>query len=238
MDHPTDRTIIISGASGNLGVAIARKFQETGARLVLLDRSPGRLQKLFPDLVDARDHYLADGVDANDAAGVQGVVQAAADRFGTIDVLVNTIGGYRGGNPVHETSEETWDFLFQLNTRPAFILSRAVVPYMLENGAGKIIHVAARAGVQGGAGMAAYSAAKSAVIRFTEGLAAELKERTINVNCILPGRIDTPQNRQEMPNADYSRWVTPEAIADVVVFLASEAARGIHGAAIQVYGRS
>jgi NAD(P)-dependent dehydrogenase (short-subunit alcohol dehydrogenase family) len=238
MDRFGDRTVIISGASGNLGVAIARKFLETGVRLILLDRSPGRLQRLFPDLVDSRDHYLADGVDANDAAGVQEVIQSAADRFGTIDVLVNTIGGYRGGNPVHETSEETWDFLFQLNTRPAFILSRAVIPYMLDHGSGKIIHVAARAGVQGGAGMAAYSAAKSGVIRFTEGLAADLKPHPINVNCILPGRIDTPQNRQEMPDADYSRWVTPEAIAEVIVFLASEAARGIHGAAIPVYGKS
>ncbi|HJW90295.1 MAG TPA: SDR family NAD(P)-dependent oxidoreductase [Anaerolineales bacterium] len=233
-----DHTVVISGASGNLGVAIARKFQENGAHLVLVDRSPGRLQKIFPDLVDSREHFLADGVDANDATGVQQALHSAVDRFEAINVLVNTIGGYRGGNPTHETSEETWDFIFQLNTRPAFILSRAVVPLMLENGSGKIIHIAARAGVQGGAGMAPYSAAKSGVIRLTEGLAAELKEYGINVNCILPGRIDTPQNRLEMPGADYSRWVTPEVIADVVLFLASEAARGVNGAAIPVYGKS
>jgi NAD(P)-dependent dehydrogenase (short-subunit alcohol dehydrogenase family) len=109
---------------------------------------------------------------------------------------------------------------------------------MLERGSGRIVHVAARAGLSGGANMAAYSASKSALIRLVESLSAELRHKGINVNCVLPGTLDTPQNRQEMPNADYSKWVPVEALADVIAFLASDAARAVTGAAIPVYGRS
>jgi NAD(P)-dependent dehydrogenase (short-subunit alcohol dehydrogenase family) len=164
------------------------------------------------------------------------MVAQALERFGRIDVLANTVGGFRAGTPVHETSLEAWDFMLGLNARTALIISRAVVPVMLKQQQGKIIHVASRAALQGRARSAAYSVSKSAVLRLTESMAAELKREGIHVNCVLPGTIDTPQNRQDMPNADFSRWVTPEAIADVVLFLASEAARAIHGAAIPVYG--
>jgi NAD(P)-dependent dehydrogenase (short-subunit alcohol dehydrogenase family) len=109
---------------------------------------------------------------------------------------------------------------------------------MLEHGSGKIINMAARPGLEGKAGMAAYSASKSAVLRFTESMAAELKSQGINVNCVIPGTIDTPQNRESTPDADFSTWVTPESLADVIQFLSSEAARDVHGAAIPVYGRS
>ena len=109
---------------------------------------------------------------------------------------------------------------------------------MLDQGSGKIINVAARPGIEGQAGMAAYSAAKSAVIRLTESMAAELKDHGVNVNCIIPGTIDTPPNREAMPKADYTTWVTPESLADVIQFLASAAARDVHGAAVPVYGRS
>jgi len=128
--------------------------------------------------------------------------------------------------------------MYTLNARTAFIISRAVVPAMLEQHYGKIIHVAARAGMQAGKNASAYGAAKGAVVRLTESLAAELKTHGINANCILPGIIDTPQNREAMPKADFSTWVSPEDIAKVVLFLASDAARPIHGAAIPVYGLS
>jgi NAD(P)-dependent dehydrogenase (short-subunit alcohol dehydrogenase family) len=126
--------------------------------------------------------------------------------------------------------------MLDLNARTAFVVSRAVIPGMRERGQGKIIHVASRAALKGSAKAAAYSASKSALIRLTESLAAELKRDGINVNCVLPGTIDTPQNRASMPKADRSRWVAPEAIADVILFLASDAARAIHGAALPVYG--
>ncbi len=234
----TDRIVMIAGPSGTLGQAVVRDFEAAGARLVLLDRAPDRLPGLFPDLAATTAHLLLGAVDATDAAAVEAAVQQAVERMGRVDVLVNTVGGYRAGTPVHETPVETWDFMLNLNARPAFVLSRAVVPVMLAQGGGKIVHVAARAALKGGAKAAAYSASKSAVVRLVESLAAELRRKHINVNCVLPGIIDTPQNRQAMPQADYSRWVPPEAIADVILFLASDAAWPVNGAAVPVYGQS
>jgi NAD(P)-dependent dehydrogenase (short-subunit alcohol dehydrogenase family) len=228
--------VMITGAAGNLGQALARAFLAAGAHLALIDRSPDRLPGLFPALTTSPDHLLLGGVDANDASSVEGAVRAVLERFGRIDVLVNTVGGYAGGAPVHETPLESWDFMLALNARTAFILSRAVVPAMRAQRSGKIVHVASRAGFQGSGKAAAYSASKAALMRLVESLAAELKQEGINVNCVVPSTIDTPQNRQSMPKADPGRWVSPEALADVILFLASDAARVVHGAAIPAYG--
>lgn len=179
---------------------------------------------------------LATSVDLTQQAAVQGMVVRALERYGRIEVLVNTVGGYRGGTPAHETSLQDWEYMLDLNARTALIISQAVVPVMLNQGYGKIVHFGSRAALQGSARAAAYSASKSAVVRLTESLAAAVKRQGVNVNCVLPGTIDTPQNREEMPNADQSRWVAPEALADVILFLTSDAARAIHGAAVPVYG--
>ena len=165
------------------------------------------------------------------------MAQAACERFGRIDALVNTVGGYRGGKPVHEMDLADWDFLFGVNLRTTLLCSRAVIPQMLRQGGGRIVNVASRDGLVGSAGYSAYSASKSAVLRLTESLAAELKNSNINVNCIMPGTIDTPQNRKAIPNGDFSKWVEPEAIAEVILFLISDAARAINGAAVPVYGK-
>lgn len=231
------RVVMVAGAAGNLGEAVARAFAEAGARLVLLDRGADRLAALYPDLARAEDHLLLPGVDAADDASVSAAVRVALERMGRIDVLANTVGGWRGGTAAHETPPETWDQLHDLNARTAFVLSRAVVPAMLEQGSGKIVHTAARAALAGSARSAAYSASKAAVVRLVESLAAELGPRGINVNCVLPGTIDTPQNRAAMPKSDPTRWVPPGDIAQVFLFLASDAAWPINGAAIPVYGR-
>jgi NAD(P)-dependent dehydrogenase (short-subunit alcohol dehydrogenase family) len=236
MNSLEDRAVIVTGAAGNLGQAVARAFHTAQARLVLVDRAQDRLPALFPEWASASRHLLATCVDLGSPDAVQAMVEQAVDRFGRIDVLVNTVGGYRGGTPVHETSIEMWDGMLDLNARTAFVVSRAVIPTMRRQGYGKIIHTASRAALKGGSGAAAYSASKAALVRLTESLSAELKRSGINVNCVLPGTIDTPQNRESMPTADHSRWVTPEAIADVICFLASDAARAIHGASIPVYG--
>ncbi|MFC2037937.1 SDR family oxidoreductase, partial [Chloroflexota bacterium] len=136
------------------------------------------------------------------------------------------------------TSLQTWDSMLNLNARTVFIVSRAVVPGMLQQGQGKIVNVAARVALKGGRNSGAYGVSKSAVLRLTESMSAELRDRGINVNCVLPGTIDTPQNREDMPKADHSRWVPPEALADVILFLASDAARAVNGAAVPAYGRS
>jgi NAD(P)-dependent dehydrogenase (short-subunit alcohol dehydrogenase family) len=234
----SDRVVMVSGASGNLGQAVARAFLSAGASLALLDRVPARLQGLFPELTGSSDHMLLGSVDATDPDSVDSAVQAAVAHFGRLDVLANTVGGYRAGTPVHQTSLETWDFMLNLNARTAFVLSRAVLPPMLERGSGKIVHVSARAALKGGGKAAAYSISKSGIVRLVESLSAEVRQQGINVNCILPGTIDTPQNREAMPKADHGRWVPPEALADVILFLASDAARAVTGAAVPVYGRS
>jgi NAD(P)-dependent dehydrogenase (short-subunit alcohol dehydrogenase family) len=234
----SDQVALVTGASGNLGGGVAQALQRAGARLVLFDRSSGKLAGLFPLLAGSERHLLADGVDATDAEAMARLAESAAGRFGRIDILVNTVGGYRAGTPLHETPLETWDFMMSLNARTVWNGCRAVIPYMIENGGGKIVSVAARAALAGTANAAAYNASKSAVVRLTESMAAELKEHNINVNCVLPSAIDTPQNRQATPNADFSKWIAVEDLASVILFLCSDAARAIQGAAIPVYGRS
>jgi NAD(P)-dependent dehydrogenase (short-subunit alcohol dehydrogenase family) len=232
------KIVMVTGAAGNLGRAVTAAFEAAGANLALVDRGEQRLRQAFPHIIDSPDHFLGNCADLTDPDAVEAVVSNTIERFARIDVLVNTVGGFRAGTALHETPLETWDFLLNLNARSVYIASRSVIPHMLKHRWGKIISLAARPGLQGRANMAAYSASKSAVIRLTESMAAELRDSGINVNCILPGTIDTPQNREAMPDADHSRWVKPEALADVILFLASDAARDVHGAALPVYGRS
>jgi NAD(P)-dependent dehydrogenase (short-subunit alcohol dehydrogenase family) len=234
----TEKVVMITGAVGNLGLATAKAFQQGGHRTVLVDRSLDRLQKAYSDLVACPQHLLAGGVDLSSPDSVQKLLADATNRFGSVDVLVNTVGAWGGGKPVHEEDLATWDFLLNVNLRTALHCCRAVIPQMINQGHGKIINVASRDGLAGTAGYAAYSVSKSAVLRLTEALADELKNSNINVNCIMPGTIDTPQNRAAIPYADFSKWVEPSALADVILFLASDAARAINGAAIPVYGRA
>ena len=238
MSDFTNRVVMITGASGNLGSATGRAFLAAGAKLALVDRHEELLLQTFPELINEPDCFMSDCADLTAPEDVNQVVTAAIDYFDRVDVLVNTVGGYRAGMPVHETPIDTWDFMINLNARTVFITTQCLVPHMLRQGSGKIIHLAARPGLTGVANASAYSASKAAVIRLVESASAEVKGQGINVNCILPGTIDTPQNREALPDADYSRWVTPESMADVIMFLASDAARDVHGAAIPVYGLS
>jgi NAD(P)-dependent dehydrogenase (short-subunit alcohol dehydrogenase family) len=230
-----EQVIIVTGASGNLGAATARAFQQRGFKTVLVDRSSDRLAKVFPD--PGQDRLLAGGIDLTSHAAMDRLVSDVVNRFGRIDVLVNTVGAWRGGKAVHEASLDDWDFLFEANLRSTLVACRAVAPQMIQQRSGRIINVASRDALKGSAGYAAYSASKSAVIRLTESLADELKTFDITANCILPSTIDTPQNRAAIPKADFSKWVEPAALADVILFLASDAARAVTGAALPVYGK-
>jgi NAD(P)-dependent dehydrogenase (short-subunit alcohol dehydrogenase family) len=233
----SDKVVIVTGSVGNLGLATVRACQEAGAKTVLVDRSNDRLRENFPDLVDSPDHLFAGGVDLTNPDSLSHMVHSAVDQFGRIDALVNTVGGYRGGKPVHEMDLADWDFLFDVNVRTTLLCCRAVIPQMLRQGSGRIVNVGSRDGLMGSGGYSAYSASKSAVLRLTESVAAELKQSNINVNCILPGTIDTPQNRKAVANGDFSKWVEPEAIAGVILFLISDLSRAITGAAIPVFGK-
>jgi NAD(P)-dependent dehydrogenase (short-subunit alcohol dehydrogenase family) len=229
-----NRTVMVTGAGGNLGKAVAAAFAERGARLVLVARHQEALSAAFGALKDAA-LIPADLLDRGQA---QAAVGAAVQRFGRVDVLCHLAGGFRMGEAVHETADSTWNFLFGINARTLVNIAQAMVPHMIESGGGKIVNVGAYAAQQGAAQMGAYCAAKSSVIRLTEAMSAELKEKNINVNCVLPTIIDTPENRAAMPDADPARWVAPQALAEVIVFLASDAAGALHGAAIPVTGLS
>ncbi|HEV7732641.1 MAG TPA: SDR family NAD(P)-dependent oxidoreductase [Candidatus Binatia bacterium] len=227
--------VLVTGAAGNLGRAVASAFAGRGAALVLLDQRRDLLEKTFGAEDDRRVFAPTDLLDQSQ---MNATAAAAVARFGRIDVLCNLAGGFRMGEAVHETSDDTWTFLFDINTRTLLHTVRAVVPHMLAGGGGRIVNVGSAAALHGVGQMGAYTAAKSAVIRLTEAMAAELRERNVNVNCVLPTVIDTPVNRAAMPDADPSRWVSPDDLANVILFLASPAARAIHGAALPVSGLS
>ena len=228
--------VMITGAAGNLGSAAAAVFREQNARLALFDHHEDRLPKLYPDLANSPDHYLAVSVDLTDFDQVKEAVRKVLDKLGRIDVLVNTVGGFTMGSRVHEMDSSTWERMMNLNVQTLLNTAQAVLPQMRENKSGKMINIGARPSLEGKPKMAPYSVAKAGVLRLTESMAAENKSLGINVNCVIPGTIDTPENREAMPDADFDRWVKPESLARVISFLASPDARDIHGAAIPVYG--
>lgn len=230
------KVALITGPAGNLGTAVVERFAAEGISLILLDRHQDRLRNIYPQFEKSNDHLLISSVDLTDSSTVKSAVQKAVDHFGRIDILVHTTGGFKMGEKVHETTGKTWDGMMNLNVRTLLNITNAVVPLMLKQQKGKIITIGARPALAGKARMGSYSAAKTAVLRLTESMSAELRSQGINVNCILPGTIDTPDNREAMPDADPSKWVTPDSLAEVILFLSSEAARDIHGAAIPVYG--
>jgi len=236
--HDFSGTVVaVTGAAGNLGRAVAKAFARRGATVALLDLNEQGILAAMNDLPEGTNAQ-AFVINLLESSSVDSAVQAVLGAFGRIDVLANIAGGSTMGPLLQDTDDKPWDFMLNLNARSVFYASRAVIPGMLENGGGRIINVSARVVNEGKARMGPYCASKAAVKSLTESMAAENKYDNINVNCILPGTMDTPQNRNNMPNADHEKWVPPAAVADVVLFLASDAARCISGAAIPVYGQS
>lgn len=227
------RIALITGAAGNLGRAVAATFASAGAGRVLLGRDEPSLRSAY-GTGDARTMLV--GADLMDADSVSVAVGQALARFGRIDILCNLAGGFDMGPPVHQTPDDLWERMLNVNMRTVLNTARAVVPGMIAARYGKIVNVGAASALAGKPNMGAYTAAKSAVIRLTESMSAELRDKDINVNCVLPSIIDTPENRAAMSKADPSRWVSPGALAEVIVFLASDKASAIHGAAIPVTG--
>ncbi len=222
MSEFKDRRVVVTGTAGVLGEAVARAFHDAGAAVIGIDiaAQDAPWTTIVADLIDPA------------AAG------AAIRDAGDVAVLANIAGGFTMGDAIADTADETWDFMMNLNARTVLNTCRAVVPGMVARGAGKIINIGARGGLHGAAAMGAYVASKSVVIRLTETLAEELKHQGINVNCILPSIIDTPRNRADMPGAKFQHWVPPGDVAAVVTFLASSAAKSIHGASIPVVALS
>lgn len=236
-DTTERQVVLITGASGNLGRAVARAFAQSGATLALTDRDSERLGTLRAELGLSPERCVVHAADITDLNATVDLCQAVAAHLWRIDVVVHTAGGFTMG-AVHDTPTETWNLMMDLNAKSAFNLAHGVVPLMRKQQSGRIIFIGSRASLAGGAGVGVYAAAKGALLRLTESMAAELRELHINVNAVLPSIIDTPQNRQAMPGSDPSTWVSTDSLAEVILFLASPAARDISGAGIPVFGRA
>lgn len=223
--------MVVTGAFGALGRALVGSATAAGWRVAALDQSaPADGQALVgpSGLAEA-------GVDLSDPAAAQAAMGKVRDRLGRIDALANIAGAFRW-ETLAEGDPATWEFLFRVNLQTAVNASRAALPHLVASGAGAIVNIGAGAALKAGAGMGAYAASKSGVHRLTESLAEEMKGK-VRVNAVLPSIIDTAANRKDMPDADFQAWVTPAEIADTIVFLVSDQARGVTGALIPVSGR-
>lgn len=230
----SERVVVVTGAYGALGSAVALAAAERGARVALVDfgtQPPaGLVEACGPQAM------ALGGVDLTDAVAASAAIDAVADRFGGVDALLNIAGGFRW-ETLEAGSWESWHTLFRMNVLTAANASRAAIPHLRRSAAGRIVNVGANGAVKASMGMGAYAASKAGVHKLTEALAEELKADGVTVNAVLPSIIDTPANRADMPDADFSTWVTPAELAAVMLFLASEEASAVTGALLPVTGR-
>jgi NAD(P)-dependent dehydrogenase (short-subunit alcohol dehydrogenase family) len=227
------KVVVISGAFGNLGRVVAEEAARRGASVVALDHSreppAGLAEKMGPHC------SMVGGVDLTIAEEAHRAMVAIKAAQGRIDALINIAGGFRW-ETIESGDAATWDFLYALNVKTALNASKAALPFLLESGAGRIVNVGSGAAIKAAAGMGAYGASKAGVLRLTESLADELKNKGVTVNAVLPSIIDTPANRAEMPKAKFETWVAPLDLAAVILFLASDEARAVTGALVPVNG--
>lgn len=227
------KVAIITGASGLLASGVIPAFRDGGAHLVLVSDEAEKLAQRYPELVDHADHLLLPSTDLTKPDVVEHMVKTVLDKFEKIDILINIVGGWQAGNPVHETEVDVWDNMMLLNARITFLVSRAVIPAMLEKGYGKIVNIGAKPGLGASGNDAAYSASKSAVLRLTESMSHEYKKQGININAVLPSAIVPAEKLADDPTAG----VTPQQLGKVILFLASDDASILNGAIIPAFGK-
>lgn len=227
--------VIVTGAAGNVGAAACRLVAAQGGRVVAVDRAPDRLEPVVKAL-RGEGHLLEAGVDLGSAEAAASLVARVLERSGRLDGLIHTVGGFRAA-PLAAADDALWETMFAVNLKTTLNMIRAAAAPMRAAGTGAIAVIAAGAGLKAPAGLAAYASSKSAVMRLVESAADELKGEGVRVNSVLPGTIDTPQNRAAMPDADPSKWVSVDEVASVLAFLVSPAAAGVTGAAIPITGR-
>ena len=232
------QVVLVAGGTGGLGRAVSLAFLGDGASVIVTYRTPAEFEALQNSAGAKRGALEGFRVDVTDEAAVSQLVDGIVARHARLDALVNTVGGYAGGVKLWDLDPKVFDRMLALNLRAGFALSRAAVRVMLKQASGAIVNVASKAAFDHGAGAAAYAASKAAAVAMIDSLAADLKGTGVRANSILPSIIDTEANRKAMPNADFSKWPKPEDIARVILFLCSDAARLIQGAAIPVYGDS
>lgn len=229
------RTVVVAGGTGALGGSVARAFLATGARVIVTFVKQAEYDALAKQ---AGEGLIGVSLDVTDEAAVAKFAAETESKYGGIDALVIAVGGYAGGKQLWETDLATYQLMLNLNLRAAFVMARAILPGMIGHNRGALVNVASKAGYGHSAGAAMYAASKAGVMALFDSLAEEVKPYNINVNSIVPSIMDTPSNRRAMPKADFDIWPKTDDIAKVIVYLCSDEARVIHGAAVPVYGRT
>ena len=223
------KVVLVTGADGGLGAWVTQAFLDAGATVA------GSSRKIQQSAFKS-SNFSAMPADLSSLERARALVDEIIARFGKLDVLAHTVGGFAGGHSVADTDDATFQQMLDLNLNSAFHILRAALPALRQAGSGRIIAIGSRAAVDPGPGVGAYSASKAAMVSLLRTVARENKDAGLTANVILPGTIDTPANRKSMPNADVSKWVQPARIADLVLWLAGDAAKDVNGAVIPVYG--
>jgi NAD(P)-dependent dehydrogenase (short-subunit alcohol dehydrogenase family) len=227
------KVVLITGGTGALGRAVAQAFSTSNAITVVTYIIDEEMKDVKTKIKTIAELVKAD-ITKEDQA--KNLISHVIETYDRVDILVNVVGGYLGGKSVAELDETEWDKMMSMNLKSAFLISKHVIPLMVSAKHGKIVHISSRTGLKSDGYDSAYSASKSGLIRLVESISEEVKEHNINVNCILPSTIDTEANRNAMPNSDFSKWVKTEDLANLVLFLCSDEAKLINGAAIPAYG--
>jgi NAD(P)-dependent dehydrogenase (short-subunit alcohol dehydrogenase family) len=224
-----DKVVLVTGANGGLGSYVTKAFLGAGAKVIGVSRKIQQADFNLPG-------FTAIPAEISTAAGAGSLIENVMARFGRLDAVAHTVGGFAGGSSIAETDDATFQRMFDVNLNSTFYLLRAVLPAMRKTGNGRFIAIGSRAALEPGAGVGAYSASKAALVSLIRTVAVENKDAGITANVILPGTMDTPANREAMPNADLSKWVQPSSVASLIVWLAGDAGKDVNGAAIPVYG--
>ena len=233
-----NRNVLITGGTGILGSAVTKAYLAQGDTVSVTYLFEDEVERFKQDTPELNEDVTFLFANVTVETEVQKTIAEFISQFGSLDVLVNIVGGFVGGIPTAELEEDRWDFMMNLNLKSVFLCCKTAIPQMTAQRYGKIINVSARAGLKGEAGLSAYCVSKGGVRTLTESLAAEVMDSGVNVNAIMPSIMDTPMNREAMPDEDHDRWVAPADVAKVICFLTSDDAAIINGAAIPVYGRA
>jgi NAD(P)-dependent dehydrogenase (short-subunit alcohol dehydrogenase family) len=240
----SDKVIIVTGGTGALGRILIKSFLNCHPKTIVITyRSEKEMQELKADLSNSFEQsskistsleFIKTDVTKDDE--IKKLISNIFEKYGQIHILVNVVGGYTGGKNLTELDESDWDKMIDINLKTAFLISRHIIPIMITNRYGKLVHVSSRTGIRAEGNDSAYAASKSGLIRFVESVSQEVKNSNININCILPTIIDTEANRRAMPNADFTRWINPGDLSNVILFLCSDDSKIINGSAIPTYG--
>src|SRR5256884_7192494 len=224
------KVVLVTGANGGLGTYVTRAFLDAGATVI------GTSLKIQQSYFN-NPNFTALAAEISTREGAKALVDQVVARFGRLDVLAHTVGGFAGGQSIADTDDGTFQRMFDLNLNCVFHILRAAVPPLRKTGNGRVIAIGSRAALEPGVGVGAYSASKAAMVSLLRTVALESKDASLTANVILPGTMDTPANRQAIPNADVSKWVQPATVAELVVWLAGEAGQDVNGSVIPVYGK-